>query len=118
MKGIAFYDSDFFVIKEDKELVSESIVRIISTNMQERVDNPYFGVNLRSFIFEPNDDISKTQIISLISQQITTYEPRVNIVNVTLENEDNYLMIVISFKMKDDDDDKLEIVKIKIESEE
>jgi phage baseplate assembly protein W len=117
-KGVGFYGEEFFVIKSGADLVSESIHRIIMTNTGERVSNPYFGVNLRDFVFEPNDDISKKQIITNLRQQLTQYETRASIGPITIEQIDNSMVIGIQFMLNEDKDKKIEEVKIQFVKEE
>ena len=97
--GIGFYDEDFFVIKTDKDLISESIKRILMTNIGERPNNPFFGVNLKNFVFEPDDDITKNQIITNIKQQIQSNEPRANISSIDITEEDNCIKFFIKFTL-------------------
>lgn len=117
-KGIGFYDNEFFVVKSDADLVSESITRIIMTNTGERVSNPYFGVNLKNFLFEPNDETSKNQITYSLRQQLSQYEPRALIGDIKLEQEDNSIYITIQFALQQDINKSIEEVKIKFVNEE
>ena len=102
MKGIGFYDKDFFVIKSDKDLISESIRRILMTNKGERPGRPYFGVGLKARLFDQMDQISVENIQRDISEQISTYEPRVNLTynNVALDYERHLITISLKFKIK------------------
>ncbi len=111
-KGIGYYGNEFFVIKSDKDLVSESIMRIIMTNLGERIDNPYFGVNLKNFVFEANDDTTSKEIQNLIKSQMDTYEPRAYISNIQVNQVDNDITFDIKFIMRDDRAQAEQSVKI------
>ena len=102
--GIGFYDSEFFVIKKDRELVSESLRRIIMTNSGERINSPYFGVDLRGYLFEPQDDESKKQILSSVKNQIEQVENRVIIAAMSLIDnaEENSITLELKFALKSD----------------
>ena len=117
-RGIGFYGNDFFVIKSDAALVSESITRIIMTNNGERVANPYFGVNLKNFLFEPNDDTSKQQVAAILRNQLIQNEPRASIVSLDIVQEDNSMNIIIKFSLIQDINKSIEEVKIKFVNEE
>jgi phage baseplate assembly protein W len=101
VKGIGFYDKDFFVIKQDHDLVSESITRIIMTNWNERVGRPFFGVDLKPQMFEQLDDESIRVIENNIKNQLGDYEPRATIENVTISTDidNNTFSVQIAFKL-------------------
>lgn len=101
MKGIGFYDRDFFAIKTDYDLVSESIQRIIMTNWNERVGRPFFGVDLRSQLFEQLDDDSIRVIENNVRNQLVDYEPRATFtdINFNMDKDSNKVNISIKFKL-------------------
>jgi phage baseplate assembly protein W len=102
--GIGYYGKDFFVIKSDYDLVSESITRILMTNPTERVGQPYFGAGLKNQVFEILDDAVASTIDSSIREQITAYEPRVNITTMQLtpNPSENNIAIKIGFTLLGD----------------
>ncbi|MFW6028784.1 MAG: GPW/gp25 family protein [Halanaerobiales bacterium] len=104
MRGIGFYGYDFFIIKEDIDLVSESIGRLFNTNNNERLNNPYMGVDLKRFLFQLADEDSEDVIKNQITEQIEMYEPRVNVKNISIENlaNENTFKIGVSFVLKED----------------
>ena len=78
MKGISFYNTDFFNIKEGNNLIKENITRILLTQPGERINNPQFGSNLKSFIFDP-ENVLKNDVVRNLEKSINRWEPRVNI---------------------------------------
>lgn len=98
-KGIAFYGRDFFVIKEDEDLVSESIARLVMTNWSERVGMLQFGGNLKSSLFEQLDADALGQIESNLRDIIDLYEPRaiVRVLTVTPDTDNSTVAISIGF---------------------
>lgn len=104
MKGISFYDRDFFVIKSDYDLIAESITRIVMTNPGERPGIPFFGVGLKNRLFEPMDDLTNQEIETDIRNQVSSYEPRSNILSLNFEKleDENALSISIGFIVKGD----------------
>ncbi len=107
MRGIAMYGHDFFIIKEDHDLISESISRLFNTNENERLKNPYFGVSINSMLFEPGDDETVGFLKDRIVEQIELYEPRVDILDLNIENlaDENKVKVVIGFKLKEETPD-------------
>jgi len=102
MKGISFYGNSFFIIKNDVELVAESITRIIMTNQGERVDQPFFGCNLKAALFEMADTSTENGIVSTITEQLNTYEERADILSVSVAPDPTipeFIIIEIIFKM-------------------
>lgn len=100
MRGIGFYSKDFFTIKYDEDLISESIKRILMTNPGERVGQPMFGVGLKNNLFDPGDEAEIGQIRENLMRQIMTYEPRVNILDVQMSFEEHTLTVGIRFYLK------------------
>lgn len=98
-KGIGFYDKDLFCIKEDKDLVAESIKRIIMTNHSERVGMAQFGGNLKPMLFEQLDNDSLIQMESSLRESIDLYEPRAIIksLDVTADADNSKVNIAIYF---------------------
>jgi phage baseplate assembly protein W len=83
--GIGFYGKDWFSIKKDQELISESIIRILMTSPGERVMRPSFGVGMSRKLFKlVTPDMLQDLAVSIHSA-LRNYEPRVVIVDVQTE---------------------------------
>lgn len=87
MKGIAYYNEDFFTVKEDEELLQENIARILLTSPGERINNPYFGCKLKQFLFEFDSYIIE-DIKFEIKSAIEKWEPRATVQNVIVSKKD------------------------------
>lgn len=84
-RGVAFYGSEWFKIKENKDLLYESIIRILMTSPGERVMRPDFGAGMKSNLFElATPDYLQDLAISIHSS-LTTYEPRLSVLEVQTE---------------------------------
>jgi phage baseplate assembly protein W len=83
-KGVAFYGEDFFVLKSDNNLIFENITRILLTTPGERVLNINFGCKLKTYIFQSNL-ILQSEVEDEIRSSIERWEPRVEILNITIE---------------------------------
>lgn len=63
----------------DKEAILTSISNILTTTPGEKLLNPTFGLDLRSFLFDPVSDTRAYFIGDKIFNGITIYEPRIRI---------------------------------------
>ena len=84
MKGISIYNQDFPIIAEDETAVKENITRILLTLPGERVNNPTFGSNLRTFLFEI-ESVMREDVEGEIRRAITRWEPRITIDEIHTE---------------------------------
>ena len=104
----ADFNTDFTVhpVKKDltrltnEDAVKRSIKNILLTNSYERRFRPAFGANIRRHLFENVNPLILEVIKDEIISAITNYEPRAEIVDVTvssLENDDNAVNVKILF---------------------
>ena len=103
MKGVGIYDEEFVQLKEDIELIKENIKRILLTLPGERVGNPGFGSRVREYLFD-FADILLEDLEQVIITAITSWEPRVNImdINISLDEEiNNKINVEIFLQLKD-----------------
>jgi phage baseplate assembly protein W len=68
--------------KKDVSAIKQSVLNILMTNHGEKLYSPYFGANLRAFLFENITDITAAAIASSVKNAIWNDEPRVNVLNV------------------------------------
>lgn len=78
MKGVAFFGENSTTIKSDTELIEEDITRVLLTVPGERVNNPSFGCQLKTYLFQL-DVIMQEEVDSEIKRAISRWEPRVNV---------------------------------------
>lgn len=117
MKGLGFYDKEFFVIKSDKENISESVTRILMTSPGERVGQPFFGVGLKRMLFDQVDQVTLEQLQKTIQDQIDMYEPRVVLTTneVNLRPDENAIDIKLGFKMIDDLQENEDFISLSVD---
>jgi phage baseplate assembly protein W len=90
--------SDIAVLK-DEDSVKESIKNLILTDPGERLMQPYIGGGIRALLFE---NITPG-LIKIIEDRVTTcietYEPRCELIDVTVSSniDDNTIGILIRF---------------------
>lgn len=66
-----------------KDQVRANLLNLFLTSPGERLQNPNFGVGLRSLIFE--NDVNEDKIRSLIADQVAVYIPEVNVIGIELD---------------------------------
>ena len=91
--GPAVFNSSYTT----KEQVKSNLINLLLTEPGERINEPNFGVGLKSLLFEqnPNIEILKEKI----NNQIEFYIPVISLsdVNVNFENDEYKLHIIISY---------------------
>jgi len=80
-----------------KEQVKSNLINLLLTEPGERVNEPNFGVGLKSLLFEPNLDVEILK--EKINTQIEFYIPTISLSSVDVNSiEDEYkLFIIISY---------------------
>lgn len=83
-----------------KDQVKANLINLFLTSPGERLQNPLFGVGLKSLLFE--NDINTNQVKSLIEKQVQLYIPNVIIknVNLDLKRDENQLTITFTYSFK------------------
>ena len=91
----------YFSTSADKKLVKENMQQILLTNPGERIMLPDFGVGLRRYLFEMNDEQLATVIREKIVAQIARYEPLADIIDIQFKQQENEMKIRITYRLKD-----------------
>ena len=82
-------NNDLIAIK-NVNAIARSVRNIVLTTPGEKFFDPDFGSNVSNLLFENVDDITASQIQEEIEYSIVNYEPRVKILNITVNpNNDN-----------------------------
>lgn len=85
----------------DIEAIKRSVKNLILTNFQERPFQPEIGSGVRGLLFELADPITMHDIETAISRTINNFEPRVNIIEVTVDDDvdNNAYNVSITFQV-------------------
>jgi hypothetical protein len=75
--------------------IKSSVKNIILTRRGERIHNPNFGCDLYSLLFTVPDSNTANDLITEIRSQLTIWEPRITIDNITIELQDDQYTIII-----------------------
>jgi phage baseplate assembly protein W len=73
-------------VKLDYDLgaIKNSIINIFLTIPGQKILNPFFGSNLTQYLFQPCDEDTANLIGQHIQECITTFEPRVSILQINV----------------------------------
>jgi len=93
------------VVSRDASAIKQAIVNLLLTNKGERVMQPDYGSDIRSFLFEPLDFGTAVQIKNSIKYCLTTFEPRiaVNGIEVLPSYEDNGFDVELTYSIRGSD---------------
>ncbi len=87
--------------KTDVEAVKRSVRQLVLTNKYERPFQPFYGANLRAMLFELADDDTEDEVEENIRNAITKYEPRAEILTITVNvlPDQNDMRVSVYFKI-------------------
>jgi len=75
--------TDDLIVSKDASAIKQAIVNLLLTNTGERLMNPEYGSDIRSYLFEPLDYGTSISIKKNIVYTINTFEPRIQIMSLT-----------------------------------
>jgi phage baseplate assembly protein W len=107
MKGVGLYGSDFIQQRQDESLVSENIIRILTTVPGEQVGNLGFGSRVREYLFNFRNVLLE-DLEQVIISSIMAWEKRVNILDITIETDkinQEKINVVLNLQLKDNLDE-------------
>tara|TARA_B100001109_G_C18648091_1_gene373738 strand:- start:209 stop:601 length:393 start_codon:yes stop_codon:yes gene_type:complete len=89
------------VVSKDASAIKQSIVNLLLTNKGERLFQPEYGSDIRSQLFEPLDYATAASIKSSILYSLSTFEPRINVLNINifLNYADNGFNVDMTYKI-------------------
>ena len=91
-------NDDLIALKYDECLLLKNIV---FTQPGEKFFNPDFGSRISESLFENVDDVSALAIEDEIRSSIINFEPRVNLLNVSVNPnvDDNEMNVIIQYEV-------------------
>ena len=87
--------------KFDENAIKQSIKNLVMLNHYEKPFHPEIGSQVTSLLFEPFSPLLQAMLERAITNTITNFEPRVNLLGVYLQlNPDNHVVYVsVEFKI-------------------
>ena len=94
------------VVSRDASAIKQAIVNVLLTNKGERLMNPRYGSDIRSFLFEPLDYGTGFQIKANIRDTLERFEPRISVLDIkcTPNFDDNGFDVVLQYNVRGTDD--------------
>ena len=94
------------VVSRDASAIKQAIVNLLLTNKGERLMNPDYGSDIRSYLFEPLDYGTASQIKRNIISTIDRWEPRISVLNLsaTPNFDDNGFDVEMTYEIRGTDD--------------
>jgi phage baseplate assembly protein W len=82
--------------EDDNSAIKSDLTHLLLTQKGQRYYSPDFGTNLRKYLFEPNDDITHTEIKTELNETVKKYIPNLTITNLEITRQDSseYLAVV------------------------
>ncbi len=83
--------------------IQQSLLLILGTSQGERVMSPDFGSRLQELLFEPNNTATRGRAVKLVTEAITKWEPRVDLVHVDVTPDPavpSRLLIDIDYRVR------------------
>jgi len=93
----------------EEQKIEESILIILSTAPGERLMMPDFGCGIHDLVFASNDTSTVTRVVDLVRRSLTTYEPRIDVLDVNAETsteQPNLLLIRVDYRIRDNNSTK------------
>lgn len=87
------------ICKNDSDAVKQSIRNLVLTMNYERPFHPEKGCPIYSILFDLTDDITKQIAKTAISNIISQYEKRANLIDIQFDLIDHGVNIIIYFAM-------------------
>ena len=93
--------TDDLVVSKDASAIKQAIVNLLLTNKGERLMNPTYGSDIRSYLFEPMDYGTANQIKNNIRDTIEIFEPRIRVLQIsaTPNFDDNGFDITMTYNV-------------------
>jgi len=81
--------------------VKQSLYNLVMTNLGERPFQPHLGTDVNRLLFENGGPITDSVLVTNVTNTITQYEPRVELLGVEVVDDavNNTLTLVIVFTM-------------------
>jgi phage baseplate assembly protein W len=97
--------TDDVVVSKDNAAIKQAIVNLVLTNKGERLFNPDYGSDIRSFLFEPLDYAVAGIIKNNMQLSLTKYEPRIKVTSITCKPnfEDNGIDVEMTYEIRGTD---------------
>lgn len=84
--------------------IQAAIWIILSTSLGERLMLPEFGAGIKDYVFESNSALVRAKLESAITNALTQWEPRIQVVSVQATpspSQTSQVLVNISYQIRD-----------------
>jgi len=81
----------------NENAVKKALINLIKTPLGTKPFSPEYGTRLYDFLFKPADAETESDINEELNQCITKFEPRVKVVSITTNMNDNGIEIELNY---------------------
>ena len=82
-------------VVEDVVAIKRAVKNLVQTNYYERPFQPELGCGIRELLFEPFTPMTKVFLERKIEEVIVNYEPRINLQNVAVDDDQDRNRLVV-----------------------
>jgi phage baseplate assembly protein W len=88
---------------EGPERIQDAIWIVLGTLPGERLMRPTFGAGVHDYVFKPNSSVVRRQMAAAISEALTRWEPRIELIGVRVEegSEPSLVLAHIDYRLND-----------------
>jgi phage baseplate assembly protein W len=87
------------VKRYDVEAIKGAVKNILYTSKGEKLFNPNFGADLYKYLFEPLSHVKKALMKRQIREELSIWEPRINVSNIDISEVSQAGMIKIDVEI-------------------
>ena len=101
-----------------RRIVRAQVIDAVTTNYRERLMDPEYGADIQSVLFDPSDELRRSDAANVISTRLMQMVPKVSVASVSVEpdvTERNLVYIKIGYLPSDYDD--VDVLTIPVNTE-
>jgi phage baseplate assembly protein W len=84
----------------DIQVIASDLKNLLLTQKGERLMNPDFGTQIHTLVFEPDTSVLEAQVQQEVTQAISKFEPRVNIISIATERLPNQRQLNVNIQVQ------------------
>lgn len=90
------------LIKTDERAIKFAVKSLVLTNNYERLFHSEIGTPIKKLLFDNMDDLFVISLTESISQILTNYEPRIDLLNVLVipRPDNSSVYVTVKFRIK------------------
>lgn len=99
-----------------RQAVKSRLLLLLYSEKGQRYYRPDWGINIRKYLFEPNDELTRTELVEDIKNTVQRFLPNISVQNVFFEQEEvdgqHLLILRVDFSYSDASYDDRDSVRL------